>query len=1295
MDPEVTRELEEQLRTLNEMISQQTAAITGMSRAINESSIAVKNVGNNANQLTKSKKDSEQGYTRNTTANTALQKAHEKYGNVMEDVAANFSAAYQTGTTALFGFAQAVLGTQEGFAKYNSTIGNLGDTAFSVGKNFGVLGFIVGGLFKVGSEVLQYQTQQADGLLNATDAMARMGAAGTLTTEQVRQMGKGAGLTSLELEKLTKPMQSVQGGFMALGGTQSEGIKKFGEMVAVSEDVRREFKRLGMGDQERNQALADFVTMMNKSGMAASGSLSTQGGLQKAALAYTRNLYELSEMTGKDIETAKKERENQMATMEVALQRNKWESDRINAQRKLETATTEDERARAQADLERIAREEANFEQFNNELAQAGLSQDQITAAQNQYLTGTINRTSSQFAMWGVDMGEMIRKNKEGTLAKGELAQAIKEGFQGTLTTMGPATFALAPESAEVMGVNKELVGRTTQMADIDYRQQAAQASANVRANQEGTGAAAQDPALEARNDLTEAERKLKLKIDDLAAQFNFLLGNTEILKALGVAAAAAGGVLALLAGAALIKGGVSGLGSMARRVGGLFSRNRGGRGGAVSEASLGGIGAGASGANAAAGASDDLQKVAGGGTGIEGFLRGVTVGLDFAGKNATNVMKGGAAIAGTIGIIGGGIAGATWILGKTLPTLAEGLTAFNKVPGDNLKAVGIGMAGLGAGMLAMGGGKVLSSLGNLIDFFAGEEKDPLDEVAQQVLKMQGFSFKPDKIKANSDALISFSVAMAKVSSLGAVSGIGTMAKGIAEGITAYFEGKPPYQDFTEFSNLDIDEKKTKSNAIAFKEFAQALASFEGNGSSLGAIGQSIAEATARFFEVNPPFEQFVYFSKLNINPKRTKQNATAFKYFSEAMSSYKGLGSGLGAITTALADATAKFFGVKPPLEQFVYFSNLNINEKKANINAKAFVKFSNAMASYSGGPGLIDAISTFAGAKFGELFGQDGPMSAFEKFANKDFGPRAAANADAFMKYAQGVVAARQNNQAAANPSAPASGGASGTPASDVSSSGGTTAAPVNQNTAKAQEYSKKAIDAAKNSKEARAAGNTQLADTWLKASQDYAKASRGYADRFKEASASTGGTPVTPPPPEGETGEGSSKETYTVNGKIVSKRDYDTYMAAHPELAKVSKGQVALAALTGGTGMITTENLAKFKMAGVDIDSIAKTAKILSDNPAGTNPESKMPGSEIKAPLNTNSVLMKLAKTTEDEVKAATQLATAKTKHNTSSGMSEQGAMNLELYNMISSKVTTMLNILEDTNDNASRRLRAART
>jgi hypothetical protein len=303
-------------------------------------------------------------------------------------------------------------------------------------------------------------------------------------------------------------------------------------MAAVSEDVRREFKRLGMGDQERNQALADFVSMMNSSGQAISGPLRTQEGLQKAALDYTRNMYELAEITGTDVETAKRKNEAAMATMEVALMNNKMQQDILAAEKRRDSATTETERAAAQAEIDKITKERAGFLEFTTQLQQAGLSQEQIAAAQNQFLTGAVTETSAQFALWGVDMNRLIKKAKDGSLAEGEAAQELKTKYNQTLNNIGQDTLALSEDAQKTIGANAELTRRSTQQAGVDYRKVGEAAVAAVKANEDGTGAAAQDPAQEARNDLTEAERKVRLTVDEYAAMYNPLLGNMGALNA-------------------------------------------------------------------------------------------------------------------------------------------------------------------------------------------------------------------------------------------------------------------------------------------------------------------------------------------------------------------------------------------------------------------------------------------------------------------------------------------------------------------------------------------------------------------------------------------------------------------------------------------------------------------------------------------------------------------------------------------------------------------------------------------
>jgi hypothetical protein len=118
----------------------------------------------------------------------------------------------------------------------------------------------------------------------------------------------------------------------------------------------------------------------------------------------------------------------------------------------------------------------------------------------------------------------------------------------------------------------------------------------------------------------------------------------------------------------------------------------------------------------------------------------GVTIGalalpILFASKAISKipptVVLGSGYLATAIGLLGAGIAGAAWLLGSTLPTLAEGVNAFSAIDGANLEKVGLGMIGVGAGLLAIGAGEVGFAVGGLISWVGklfGAE-DPIDKL--------------------------------------------------------------------------------------------------------------------------------------------------------------------------------------------------------------------------------------------------------------------------------------------------------------------------------------------------------------------------------------------------------------------------------------------------------------------------------------------------------------------------------------------------------------------------------------
>jgi hypothetical protein len=374
------------------------------------------------------------------------------------------------------------------------------------------------------------------------------------------------------------------------------------------------------------------------------------------------------------------------------------------------------------------------------------------------------------------------------------------------------------------------------------------------------------------------------------------------------------------------------------------------------------------------------LQNVGkGAGTLIQGIMTGIANGLiQFANPL---VVAGAAGLAASIVAVGAGLAGAAWIMGKVLPTLAEGFMSFNKVDGGNLARVGLGIGALGIGMAAMGAGAVVGGIGNLVGKLFG---GGIEETVKKVQVFSQANINAARVKENSNAIVAYSKAMASSGLGSAASGLGNMVGGIANGIAKFFGAKPPILQMQEFSKLDFgDTTRLKSNAESFTTFGNAMASFKGSSGSLGGV---LADGVAKFFKLEPPVEEMKKFAAADFGDiSKLKGNAEAFSLFGNAMATFKGMNGGLMSV---LADGLANFFGTEPPFELFKKFAAMEgVDVAKTKSNAEAFTAFGNAMASYGGsgsgfwtslGKGILD----FFGGGDGDL------IAKFREFAALDAG-------------------------------------------------------------------------------------------------------------------------------------------------------------------------------------------------------------------------------------------------------------------------------------------------------------------
>jgi len=487
-------------------------------------------------------KDGLDKYNKSLKEGTERQQADAFAKTEMQRRQANLNEAMSKSTQALDSFASALLNGTGEFAKYNNALSSAGSAALAWGKNFGPLGLAAGALVKGVTKAAEMALKQADDTLKATDAISKMGAMNSFTAEGIRKMGIDAGLASDQLDKMIKPMSSMSGGLTRLGATSADGVKVFGEMIAVTKTTRMEFQRLGLNDQERIQAQADYIGMMERSGGVLSGQLKTSAGLQKASLDYTKNLYELSSITGKSIEESKKDMEVARATYEWKLQENKWAKQLKAAQ---ESGNKEE--------MARIEAEKEGANKLINDVTKLG-DPTKTAAVQLQYLTGAITPASSQFAVLGVDIEKQIQAAKENTYQSGQFNDAYKKAAE-TMTDGNQASLALSEDFKKATGLDEKALDYINKREGVESEVAAAAESRNkIQENSLNKGVAAQDAAQIARNELTELERKAKIGLDDLVASVNPLMQGFNATTAAAAALTAAAGVAAVALGAMAAK---------------------------------------------------------------------------------------------------------------------------------------------------------------------------------------------------------------------------------------------------------------------------------------------------------------------------------------------------------------------------------------------------------------------------------------------------------------------------------------------------------------------------------------------------------------------------------------------------------------------------------------------------------------------------------------------------------------------------------------------------------------------
>jgi flagellum-specific peptidoglycan hydrolase FlgJ len=418
------------------------------------------------------------------------------------------------------GFGKALLSTEGGMSKYNASLKTASTGLADLAGSFGVFGKAIGGIIKVISFAVETVTEGNEKLIKSYNDLGEIGAAASITTSDLLKFAETAGYGTRNLEGLIKPVKSLGSGLIALGGSTGEGIKKFAQLAATTEEQRAAYRRLGFSQEEVTQLQADYIRTTTNAGLTLARSVEKQ---RKGADEYIESLTVLAALTGTTIKQQQEARDKALAqeNFNAYLFAKGIERDKLQAQADATLDKTKKAELQARADeVGRVIQAKTAFGQLamSTRDAKAATGLLQLAASKNgevyteqsayvlasgfnfKKLNDALERGEDGFDIY---MEETTRVTKKFTDEFGESAYAY-----GQASIELQKTFGIDNDARRLAAIQ---TNRNTEAGKKAYEEEKARYKAKM-----SDEAAAKDPTLKAENARLEAEKKTKEAMDSL-----------------------------------------------------------------------------------------------------------------------------------------------------------------------------------------------------------------------------------------------------------------------------------------------------------------------------------------------------------------------------------------------------------------------------------------------------------------------------------------------------------------------------------------------------------------------------------------------------------------------------------------------------------------------------------------------------------------------------------------------------------------------------------------------------------
>ncbi len=727
------------------------------------------------------------------------------------------------------------------------------------GAALGAIGAIAGSIGNLGKEFINGGSQLGDftqhipligsaisplvGIIDqSVESFRQLSSVGASFSNNITEMRRASAEMGLSMDEFSNLIGGNAETLRLLGGTVDQGQRRFQQMnrnLKATGDFES-LKNLGFTVMDINEGMVDYIDLQATLGR---GQKRDAKSLASGSAQYLQQLDQLAKVTGKSRKelAASMQKQAQDAgfrALQNALVGDAAEnfrasmalidtlpSDVAAGLKDLADGVAQTPEAVALinaagpeiADAMEAVANGADPQVIINALSKAGGDMEKFAGLEKDARAAFIQnlRSTNPTLAAILDSATQLQKLGGAEFKAAQEEQKKRDEITATLTTFDDSVREIRSSIAKALldsNLFEDLAGITANLATgleaavppiVKYLKEFAE----IAAGEGGFGAAI-------------SEKIIKPMKEALLNGIKGLWTDSSIFSKMGI------GILGLFAGAKVVGALTGGLSK-------LFGV--GGGGGA------GGMPGKGKGAAAGKGAGAFVGNVTGGA--MSGAAKGLSA---FANPQ---VAIGAGVLAGTILVVGGAVAGATWMMGKALPTFAAGLTKFEQLDGERLKSAGLGMVAIGGGFAAFGVGGVAAGIGGIIGsisegllgMFGGD--DPLTKIQ----KFGDADIDAVKVKSNAEAMVAFGEAMG-------AAGVGNAAAGAGGivGAFASFFADDPTEQVKEFGKLDINADGVTNNANAMLIMSQGIAAMSNAGVSSLTIDDGLIDNFSTLSKIGP-----------------------------------------------------------------------------------------------------------------------------------------------------------------------------------------------------------------------------------------------------------------------------------------------------------------------------------------------------------------------------------------------------------------------------------------------------------